>query len=132
MIRRPPRSTLTDTLFPYTTLFRSQLSVGAEGLGLLCLDAPVSGGEAGAQNGTLSIMCGGTKAAFDAAEPVMQAYAARMVHIGGPGPGQTPTMATKIAIAGVIEGLVQELRFAAGAQPKPHPVVERQGDGSRW
>ena len=54
---------------------------------LLCLDAPVSGGEAGAQNGTLSIMCGGTKAAFAAAEPVMQADAARMVHIGGPGAG---------------------------------------------
>src|SRR3546814_17868169 len=73
-----------------------QLSVEADGLGLLCLDAPVSGGEAGAQNGTLAIMCGGSAEAFAAAEPVMQAYAARMVHIGGPGAGQPNKMGTPI------------------------------------
>src|SRR3546814_18321487 len=69
-----------------------QLSVEAEGLGLLSLDAPVSGGESGAQAGTLSIMCGGSAAAFAAAEPVMRAYAGRLVHIGGPGAGQTHKM----------------------------------------
>src|SRR3546814_19154829 len=130
MIRRPPRSTLTDTLFPYTTLFRSQLSVGAEGLGLLCLDAPVSGGEAGAQNGTLSIMCGGTKAAFDAAEPVMQAYAARMVHIGGPGAGQTTKMVNQIAIAGVIQGLSEALRFAQASKLDTDQVFEAVAVGA--
>src|SRR3546814_15512432 len=65
-----------------------QLSVEAEGLGLLSLDAPVSGGESGAQAGTRSSMCGGRAAAFAAAQPVMRAYAGRIVHLGGPGAGQ--------------------------------------------
>src|SRR3546814_458428 len=71
-----------------------QLSVEAEGLGLLSLDAPVSGGESGAQAGTLSLMCGGSADAFAAAEPVMRAYAGRIVHIGGPGAGQTDRKST--------------------------------------
>ena len=107
-----------------------QLSVEAEGLGLLCVDAPVSGGEAGAQNGTLSIMCGGTKAAFAAAEPVMQAYAARMVHIGGPGGGQTTKMVNQIAIAGVLQGLSEALRFAQASRLDTDKVFEAVSGGA--
>src|SRR3989344_752180 len=93
-------------------------------------DAPVAGGEAGAQNGTLSIMCGGSKAAFDAAAPVMQAYAARMVHIGGPGAGQTTKMVNQIAIAGVIQGLSEALRFAQASRLDTDKVFEAVSGGA--
>ena len=107
-----------------------QLSVEAEAPGLLVVDAPVSGGEAGAQNGTLSIMCGGRKAAFDAAAPVMQAYAARMVHIGGPGAGQTTKMVNQIAIAGVLQGLSEALRFAQASKLDTDKVFEAVSGGA--
>ena len=107
-----------------------QLSVEADGLGLLCVDAPVSGGEAGAQNGTLSIMCGGTKEAFSAAEPVMQAYAARMVHIGGPGAGQTTKMVNQIAIAGLVQGLSEAIAFGERAGLEMQAVLDVIGKGA--
>ena len=66
-----------------------QLAVEAEGLDIHVVDAPVSGGQAGAENGTLSIMCGGSEEAFAAAEPVMSAYAGRIVHVGRTGVGST-------------------------------------------
>ncbi|MBW8745701.1 MAG: NAD(P)-dependent oxidoreductase [Sphingomonas sp.] len=83
--------------------------------GLLAVDAPVSGGQAGAENGKLSIMCGGSLEAFAAAEPLMQAYAARIVHVGDAGAGQTAKMCNQIAIAGVIQGVAESLRFAQAA-----------------
>lgn len=107
-----------------------QLSVEADGLGLLCVDAPVSGGEAGAQAGTLSAMCGGTSAAFAAAEPVMKAYSARMVHIGGPGAGQTTKMVNQIAIAGVLQGLSEALRFAQASRLDTDKVFEAVSGGA--
>lgn len=80
--------------------------------GFLSVDAPVSGGQAGAENGQLSIMCGGSDAALAAAEPIMQAYAKRIVHVGGAGAGQGAKMVNQIAIAGVLQGLSEGLRFA--------------------
>jgi 3-hydroxyisobutyrate dehydrogenase len=107
-----------------------QLAVEAEALGLLCLDAPVSGGESGAQAGTLSVMCGGTQAAFAAAEPVMRAYAGRIVHIGGPGAGQTTKMVNQIAIAGVLQGLSEALRFAQASDLDTDKVFEAVSGGA--
>ncbi|OHC99767.1 MAG: oxidoreductase [Sphingopyxis sp. RIFCSPHIGHO2_01_FULL_65_24] len=107
-----------------------QLSVEAEEPGLLVVDAPVSGGEAGAQNGTLSIMCGGRKAAFEAAAPIMQAYAARMVHIGGPGAGQTTKMVNQIAIAGALQGVSEALRFAQASKLDTDKVFEAVSGGA--
>jgi 3-hydroxyisobutyrate dehydrogenase len=107
-----------------------QLSVEAEGLGLLSVDAPVSGGEAGAQNGTLSIMCGGSAEAFAAAEPVMRAYAGRIVHIGGPGAGQTTKMVNQIAIAGVIQGVSEALRFAQASNLDTDKVFDAVSGGA--
>ncbi|HMO75225.1 MAG TPA: NAD(P)-dependent oxidoreductase [Sphingopyxis sp.] len=107
-----------------------QLSVEADALGLLGVDAPVSGGQAGAQNGTLSIMCGGSPAAFAAAEPVMRAYAARIVHIGGPGAGQTTKMVNQIAIAGVLQGLSEALRFAQASRLDTDKVFEAVSGGA--
>ncbi len=78
----------------------------------LVVDAPVSGGQAGAESGKLSIMCGGSAAAMAKAEPFMQAYAARIVHVGDAGAGQTTKMCNQIAIAGVIQGVAESMRFA--------------------
>ncbi len=93
-----------------------QLAVEAKSRGILALDAPVSGGQAGAENGKLSIMCGGSDEAFAAAEALMQSYGARMVHVGGPGAGQTAKMVNQIAIAGVLQGLSEALHFAECAE----------------
>ncbi len=92
-----------------------QLSVEGDARGLLTLDAPVSGGQSGAEGGTLSIMCGGGDAAFARAQPIMAAYAARMVHMGGPGTGQSAKMANQMAIAGVLQGLAEAMHFAERA-----------------
>jgi 3-hydroxyisobutyrate dehydrogenase len=92
-----------------------QLSVEAAERNLLVVDAPVTGGQAGAENGTLTIMCGGSAAAIAAAEPVLSAYAKRVVHVGGAGAGQTAKMANQIAIAGVLGGLSEALHFAQRA-----------------
>lgn len=89
-----------------------RLAEEADSRGLHALDAPVSGGQAGAEKGALAIMCGGSKKAMTLAEPIMQAYAARIVHCGGPGAGQQVKMANQIAIAGVLQGLSEALHFA--------------------
>jgi 3-hydroxyisobutyrate dehydrogenase len=92
-----------------------QLDLDAQARGLHFVDAPVSGGQAGAESGALSIMCGGSAPAFAAAEIVMQPYAARIVHCGPVGAGQTAKMVNQIAIAGVLQGLSEALRFAQGS-----------------
>jgi 3-hydroxyisobutyrate dehydrogenase len=98
--------------------------------GLLVVDAPVSGGQAGAENGKLSIMCGASMEAFAAAEPLMQAYAARIVHVGGAGAGQTAKMCNQIAIAGVIQGVAESLRFAQAAGLDTGKVFEAISAGA--
>jgi len=107
-----------------------QLSVEAEGPGIHVVDAPVSGGQAGAENGKLSIMCGGSDEAFAAAEPVMAAYAARIVHVGRTGAGQTTKMCNQIAIAGVLEGLSEALRFAQASRLDLDKVHEAISGGA--
>lgn len=89
-----------------------RLAAAGTAQGLHCVDAPVSGGQAGAENGALSIMCGGTAEAMVQATPLMQAYAARIVHVGAAGAGQQTKMVNQIAIAGVLGGLAEALRFA--------------------
>ncbi|GAA0728033.1 NAD(P)-dependent oxidoreductase [Sphingomonas japonica] len=107
-----------------------RLAGEGEARGLLVVDAPVSGGQAGAEKGALSIMCGGSGAAMAAAEPVMQAYAARIVHVGGPGAGQTTKMVNQIAIAGVLQGLSEALRFAQAADLDLDKVFEAVSGGA--
>lgn len=101
---------------------------------LLAVDAPVSGGQAGAENGALAIMCGGDEAAFAAAELVMQAYASRIIHIGSAGAGQTAKMVNQIAIAGVLQGLSEALVFAEAAQLDTDKVFDAISGGaaSSW
>lgn len=83
--------------------------------GILAIDAPVSGGQAGAENGTLAIMCGGSADAMAQARPVMDCYAARIVHVGEAGAGQTAKMANQLCIAGVLGGLSEAIRLAEAA-----------------
>ena len=87
----------------------------ARARGLDAIDAPVSGGQAGAENGALAIMCGGSEAAMAQATPIMDCYAARIVHVGAAGAGQTAKMANQMCIAGVLGGLSEAIRLAQAA-----------------
>lgn len=80
-----------------------------------CIDAPVSGGEAGAVNGQLAIMCGGTEEAMTLAAPIMESYAKSIIHVGPAGAGQTAKMVNQMCIAGVLGGLSEAVRLAQGA-----------------
>ncbi|WP_419825132.1 NAD(P)-dependent oxidoreductase [Sphingomonas sp.] len=110
------RSMKRGTLFvDHTTVsarIARQLGVEGRDLGLLVLDAPVTGGHSGAEAGELSIMCGGPKKAYEAALPYFEAYARKSVHIGVAGSGQTAKMANQVAIAGVVAALAEAVRFA--------------------
>jgi 3-hydroxyisobutyrate dehydrogenase len=83
--------------------------------GCAFLDAPVSGGQAGAENGQLAIMIGGEAAAVERVRPVIGAYAKAVQHMGGPGSGQLTKMANQICIAGVVQGLAEAMHFAKRA-----------------
>jgi 3-hydroxyisobutyrate dehydrogenase-like beta-hydroxyacid dehydrogenase len=80
--------------------------------GIGFIDAPVSGGQAGAQNAQLGIMCGGEPAVFEKAKPVIDVYAKMAALIGGPGSGQLTKMVNQICIAGLVQGLAEGLAFA--------------------
>jgi 3-hydroxyisobutyrate dehydrogenase len=94
------------------------------------VDAPVSGGEAGAKNGTLSVMAGGEAPAFAKAEPVMGAYAKAIKRIGGPGAGQLAKMVNQICIAGVVQGLAEAVHFAKAAELDTDAVLEAVSKGA--
>ena len=97
---------------------------------LLVLDAPVSGGQAGAEGGRLAIMCGGTDDAMGAARPFLVSYAKRVVHVGAAGAGQSAKMANQIAIAGILQGLAEAMRFTRAAGLDPATVHEAIGGGA--
>ncbi|WP_062732703.1 NAD(P)-dependent oxidoreductase [Sphingobium abikonense] len=107
-----------------------QLFVEGESRGIHSVDAPVTGGHSGAQDGKLAIMCGGSEPAVAAAKIVMQAYATRIVHVGGAGAGQTAKMVNQICIAGVIQGLSEALRFAQAAELDLDAVFEAISGGA--
>ena len=92
-----------------------ELADEASRLGLAFVDAPVSGGQAGAENGTLTVMCGGDEAAYAKVEPAIAAYARACRLMGGPGAGQLTKMVNQLCIAGIVQGLAEGLHFAARA-----------------
>jgi 3-hydroxyisobutyrate dehydrogenase len=92
-----------------------ELSAAAEKRSLAFIDAPVSGGQAGAENGQLTVMCGGDEAAFDKAAPVISHYAKMVRRIGPSGAGQLTKMVNQIAIAGLVQGLSEAIHFAEQA-----------------
>ncbi|MCB1389129.1 MAG: NAD(P)-dependent oxidoreductase [Rhodobacteraceae bacterium] len=100
------------------------LAAEGAGAGLGYVDAPVSGGQAGAENGVLSIMCGGSEGDFAAAEPVMKAYGRTVKRLGDVGSGQIAKMMNQICIAGLVQGLAEALRFGEKAGMDGKAVVE--------
>jgi 3-hydroxyisobutyrate dehydrogenase len=111
-----------------------ELAEAAEAGGFAALDAPVSGGQAGAENGVLTVMVGGDQAAFDKARPVIDAYA-RMIGLMGPaGAGQLTKMINQIAIAGLVQGLAEGLHFGRKAGLDLEKVVDviSKGAAGSW
>ena len=103
-------------------------------MGFDFIDAPISGGQAGAENGMLSIMCGGDQQAFDKAKPILETYSKICKRIGESGAGQQTKMCNQIAIAGLVQGLSESLHFAEKAGLNGRDVVEviSQGAAGSW
>jgi 3-hydroxyisobutyrate dehydrogenase len=111
-----------------------ELDLAAKALGLGFVDAPVSGGQAGAENGVLTVMCGGDESHFEAAKPVIESYA-RMIGLMGPaGSGQLAKMVNQICIAGLVQGLAEGIHFAkkAGLEVEPLIAVLSKGAAGSW
>ena len=107
-----------------------QLDAEANARGLHFIDAPVSGGQAGAENGVLTVMCGGTDADFKRAEPVIAAYARMCKLLGPAGSGQLTKMVNQICIAGLVEGLSEGIHFAKKAGLDVTAVIETISKGA--
>ena len=110
------------------------LAAIAAGQGLGFVDAPVSGGQAGAENGVLSVMCGGTEGDYARAEPIIAAYARICRRLGESGAGQLAKMMNQICIAGLMQGLSEALAFGQKAGLDGEAVVEviSQGAAGSW
>jgi len=107
-----------------------ELSKAAEALGLHFIDAPVSGGQAGAQNGALTVMCGGDAAAFERIKPVAAAFSRAVTLLGKSGAGQLAKMVNQIAIAGLVQGLSEAIAFGQRAGLDMEAVLGVIGKGA--
>ncbi len=117
-----------------SALLAKELFTKAKERGVGLIDAPVSGGQAGAQNGQLGIMCGGEPEAFSKVKPVLDVYAKMCALIGGPGAGQLTKMVNQIAIAGLVQGLAEALSFGkrAGLDIEKVISVISKGAAQSW
>jgi 3-hydroxyisobutyrate dehydrogenase-like beta-hydroxyacid dehydrogenase len=107
-----------------------ELHAAAAGLGLSFVDAPVSGGQAGAVNGALTVMCGGDAAAFEAMRPVAMAFSRAVTLIGPSGAGQLAKMVNQVAIAGLVQGLSEAIAFGRHAGLDMKLVLDVIGKGA--
>jgi 3-hydroxyisobutyrate dehydrogenase len=110
-----------------------ELHSAAAEKGIGFVDAPVSGGQAGAENGVLTVMCGGEDAVFAKAEPVIMAFARACLLMGGPGAGQLTKMVNQICIAGLLQGLSEGMNFGLKAgldMPKVIDCISKGAAGS--
>jgi 3-hydroxyisobutyrate dehydrogenase len=126
-----------STFVDHTTVSAAvtrELYGSAKAKGISFVDAPVSGGQAGAENGQLSIMCGGDQKDYDWAEPVMNVYSKLCRRIGDSGSGQMTKMCNQIAIAGLVQGLAEAMHFASKAGLDGAAVIEviSQGAAGSW
>ncbi len=108
----------------------SELYAAGQDIGVSFVDAPVSGGQAGAENGQLVVMCGGDAAAYEQAEPMINAFAKKCVRLGESGAGQLTKMVNQICIAGLVQGLSEGLHFAQKAGLDGRAVVDVIGGGA--
>ncbi len=107
-----------------------ELYAAAKAKGLHFVDAPVSGGQAGAQNGLLTVMCGGDQTAFDVAKPAAMAFSKAFTRMGEAGSGQLTKMVNQIAIAGLVQGLSEAIAFGAKAGLDVNLVLDVIGKGA--
>ena len=107
-----------------------ELCAAAQALGVAFVDAPVSGGQAGAQNGLLTVMCGGDPAAFETIRPVAMAYSRAVTLLGASGAGQLAKMVNQICIAGLVQGLSEAIAFGQRAGLDMHQVLDVIGKGA--
>jgi 3-hydroxyisobutyrate dehydrogenase-like beta-hydroxyacid dehydrogenase len=107
-----------------------ELHALAKARGLNFVDAPVSGGQAGAQNGALTVMCGGDQAAFDTAQPVAMAFSKAFTFLGDSGAGQLAKMVNQICIAGLVQGLAEAIAFGQKAGLDMNLVLDVIGKGA--
>ena len=107
-----------------------ELAAVAAARGLGFVDAPVSGGQAGAVNGLLTVMCGGSAEAFDAAKPVAMAFARAVTRVGDSGAGQLAKMVNQVAIAGLVQALAEAIAFGSKAGLDMPLVLDVIGKGA--
>ena len=107
-----------------------EMATEARAVGRAFVDAPVSGGQAGAENGQLTVMCGGDRAAYDRAEPVIAAFAKAVRWMGEAGSGQLTKMVNQICIAGLVQGLAEAMHFAKRAGLDTTEVYEAISKGA--
>ncbi|CFX33849.1 Uncharacterized oxidoreductase Sfri_1503 [Candidatus Filomicrobium marinum] len=124
-----PGSILIDNTTASANVAR-ELYAAAKEKGIGFIDAPVSGGQAGAENGVLTVMCGGDADVFARAEPVITHYARMIKHIGAPGAGQLTKMVNQIAIAGLVQGLAEAIHFAQKADLDIPTVIDTISKGA--
>lgn len=120
---------LIDNTTASATLAR-ELHTAAKEAGVGFIDAPVSGGQAGAENGVLTVMCGGDEDVFAAAEPVIDCYARQVTLIGPPGSGQLTKMVNQICIAGLVQGLAEGMNFGVKAGLDMEKVIDTIAKGA--
>ena len=111
-----------------------ELAEAAEEKNIGFIDAPVSGGQAGAENGVLTVMCGGQQTIFEKVEPVIDSYARAVTLMGDVGAGQLTKMVNQVCIAGLLQGLSEGMNFAlkAGLNPKTVVDVISKGAAGSW
>jgi len=124
-----PGSVIVDHTTASADLARA-LALECGGLGIGFVDAPVSGGQAGAENGALTIMCGGAEADYARAEPVMVAYAKACHRMGASGSGQLTKMVNQLCIAGLVQGLAEAMNFGMKAGLPMADVIDVIGKGA--
>jgi 3-hydroxyisobutyrate dehydrogenase len=124
-----PGAVFIDHTTASATIAR-ELYAAAKKLGLQFVDAPVSGGQAGAQNGALTVMCGGDAAAFEAARPVGMAFSKAFTLMGKSGAGQLTKMVNQICIAGLVQGLSEAIAFGQKAGLDVNQVLDVIGKGA--
>ena len=124
-----PGAVLVDHTTASASVAR-ELNLAAKNLGLQFIDAPVSGGQAGAENGMLTVMCGGDQSAFDTVQPVAMAFSRAFTRLGESGAGQLAKMVNQICIAGLVQGLSEAIAFGQQAGLDMNQVLDVIGKGA--